>query len=163
MIGLGTHLAPAWFASARVDPAAAECQRPNCCLKEALPGPAPACSSKRRDAWTLAAPPGSSARPASSGLAVENSDVSPTVGSTETLMVQRRWGLAWGLQPAARPHKRARRRMAPGHRDRPDPGETDGCSGVHVNRVRRGNSAKGTVSSLTLTHLNCESRSKLKA
>lgn len=53
MIGLAAHLALVWFVFARVDPAAAECQKPNCCLKEALPAPrpasAPVCSSKHHD------------------------------------------------------------------------------------------------------------------
>lgn len=69
MIGLAAHLALVWFVFARVDPAAAECQKPNCCLKKALPAPMPAsvpvCSSKHHDAWTPSEPPGSSARPVS--------------------------------------------------------------------------------------------------
>lgn len=69
MIGLAAHLALVWFVFARVDPAAAECQKPNCCLKEALPALMPAsvpvCSSKHHEAWTPSELPGSSARPVS--------------------------------------------------------------------------------------------------
>lgn len=106
-IGLGAHLAQVWFICARVDAAAAECQRPNCCLKEALPVSLPVCSSKHRGAWALGVPAWKFCQTCFCSLTVENSDMflSWQYGHTDgTVGWERR--LAWGLQHAMQPECR---------------------------------------------------------
>lgn len=145
MIGLGAHLARIWFVCARVDAPAAEWQRPNCCLKEALPAPMPAslpvCSSKHRDAWTLSRPAGSSARPASA----------TSLWKTLTCSWLWQYGyadgtlgwegrLAWGLQHAMQSQNASETSLKT-HGPVPPrpvwPGETDGCNRVSVSKVKR--------------------------
>lgn len=142
MIGLGAHLARVWFVCARADTAAAECQRPNCCLKEALPAPMPAslpvCSSKHRDAWMLGVSPGSSARPASAtslwktptcSCLWQYGDADGTVGW------ERR--LAQGLWHAMQPQTASEAGLKTHGPVPPWPGERDGCNRVCVTKVKR--------------------------